>query len=79
MSIEQPLSAKLAKQQTMPKDLIPANLRPPALPRSENAPTPRAALALARSQVYQDATDAPAALRAYATDLVRRYRAAMGS
>jgi integrase len=32
-------------------------------------PTPRAALALAKSQAYQDAADAPATLRAYATDL----------
>ncbi|HEY3643374.1 MAG TPA: hypothetical protein VGL31_19920 [Xanthobacteraceae bacterium] len=32
-------------------------------------PTPRAATALAKSQAYQDAADAPATLRAYATDL----------
>jgi integrase len=32
-------------------------------------PTPRAALALAKSQAYQDAADAPATLRAYASDL----------
>ena len=29
---------------------------------------PRAAIALAKSQAYQDAADAPATLRAYATD-----------
>ena len=33
------------------------------------SPTPRAAIALAKSQAYQDAADAPATLRAYATDL----------
>src|ERR1700691_1701695 len=32
-------------------------------------PTARAALAIAKSQAYQDAADAPATLRAYATDL----------
>src|SRR5579863_10429901 len=32
-------------------------------------PTPRAAIALAKSQAYQDAADAPATLRAYAADL----------
>ena len=37
-------------------------------------PTPRAAMALAKSQAYQDAADAPATLRAYATDLAN-YRA----
>src|SRR5579871_5328916 len=37
-------------------------------------PTPRAAMALAKSQAYQDAADAPATLRAYAADLAN-YRA----
>src|ERR1700740_2365307 len=32
-------------------------------------PAPRAAIALAKSQAYQDAADVPATLRAYATDL----------
>ena len=32
-------------------------------------PTARAAIALAKSQAYQDAADAPATLRAYASDL----------
>jgi integrase len=32
-------------------------------------PAPRTAMALAKSQAYQDAADAPATLRAYATDL----------
>jgi hypothetical protein len=32
-------------------------------------PTARAAIALAKSQAYQDAADAPATLRACATDL----------
>src|SRR6516164_8128150 len=32
-------------------------------------PAPRAAMALAKSQAYQDAADAPATLKAYAADL----------
>jgi hypothetical protein len=32
-------------------------------------PAPRAAMALAKSRAYQDAADASATLRAYATDL----------
>ncbi len=32
-------------------------------------PTPRAAMALAKAQAYQDAADAPSTLRAYASDL----------
>src|SRR5271166_5792719 len=32
-------------------------------------PTPRAAMALAKSQAYQDAADAPATLRAYTADV----------
>ena len=39
-----------------------------AIPGAD-ALSPRAALALARSQAYQDAADAPSTLRAYATDL----------
>jgi len=39
-----------------------------AKPRGEDAPTPRAAMALAKSKAYQDAADAPATLKAYATD-----------
>ena len=34
-------------------------------------PAPRAAIALAKSQAYQDAADAPATLRSYATDLAK--------
>src|ERR1700741_2687629 len=37
--------------------------------RGAKPPTARAAIALAKSQAYQDAADAPATLRAYATDL----------
>jgi hypothetical protein len=37
--------------------------------RGARPPAPRAAIALAQSQAYQDAADAPATLRAYATDL----------
>ena len=40
-----------------------------AITPSSDALTPRAALALARSQAYQDAADAPSTLRAYAADL----------
>ena len=36
---------------------------------SAKPPTARAAIALAKSQAYQDAADAPATLKAYATDL----------
>lgn len=39
------------------------------LPVGEKPPAPRAALALAKSKAYQAAADAPATLRAYATDL----------
>ncbi len=39
------------------------------LPEGQKPPTPRAALALAKSQAYQAAADAPATLRAYAADL----------
>ena len=42
--------------------------RKPARTRGEDAPTPRAAMALAKSKAYQDAADAPATLKAYATD-----------
>ena len=40
-------------------------------------PAPRAAMALAKSQAYQDAADAPATLRAYAADLAN-YKAWCG-
>src|SRR5208283_3336498 len=39
-------------------------------------PTARAAMALAKSQAYQDAADAPATLRAYAADLAN-YKACL--
>jgi len=39
------------------------------LPAGEKPPSPRAALALAKSKEYQAAADAPATLRAYAADL----------
>lgn len=39
------------------------------LPAGQKPPTPRAALALAKSQAYQAAADAPATLRAYTADL----------
>lgn len=42
--------------------------KPPTTPRGLDAPTPRAALALAKSKAYQDAADAPATLKAYSAD-----------
>jgi len=47
------------------------NARKRQLSRLEGTkpPTARAAMALAKSQAYQDAADAPATLRAYAADL----------
>jgi hypothetical protein len=39
------------------------------LPEGEKPPSPRAALAMAKSKAYQAAADAPATLRAYAADL----------
>ena len=55
----------------MPTHTLPAAVRKPrnGSAPSANALTPRAALALAKSQAYQDAADAPSTLRAYATDL----------
>ena len=44
------------------------NRSPAVSQRGVDAPTPRAALALAKSQAYQDAADSPATLRAYASD-----------
>ncbi len=52
----------------MTKSVTAPSTRPPAMPRGEDAPTPRAAMALAKSKAYQDAADAPATLKAYATD-----------
>ena len=55
----------------MPTHASPAAVRKPrnGFAPGANALTPRAALALAKSQAYQDAADAPATLRAYAADL----------
>ena len=53
---------------TMTTSVTTLPIRPPAKTRGEDAPTPRAAMALAKSKAYQDAADAPATLRAYATD-----------
>ena len=52
----------------MTKSVTTPPTRPPAKPRGEDAPTPRAAMALAKSKAYQDAADAPATLKAYTTD-----------
>lgn len=43
---------------------------PTTKPRGVDAPTPQAAMALAKSKAYQDAADAPATLKAYAADWV---------
>ena len=52
----------------MTKSITTLPAQPPAKARGEDAPTPLAALALAKSKAYQDAADAPATLKAYATD-----------
>jgi len=52
----------------MTKTLSTLQTSPPAKIRGKDAPTPRAAMALAKSKAYQDAADAPATLKAYATD-----------
>ena len=53
----------------MPSSFTEARKRQLARLGGAKPPAPRAAMALARSQAYQDAADAPATLRAYATDL----------
>ena len=53
----------------MADPLIEARKRRFAGPGGAKPPAPRAAMALTKSQAYQDAADAPATLRAYATDL----------
>jgi hypothetical protein len=49
--------------------LTEARKRQPARLGGAKPPAPRAAIALAKSQAYQDSADAPATLRAYAADL----------
>ena len=58
----------------MPKPFAEARKRQLARLDGAKPPTARAAIALAKSQAYQDAADAPATLRAYASDLAN-YRA----
>src|ERR1700749_1204592 len=53
----------------MPNSFTEARKRQLARLGGGRPPAPRAAIALAKSQAYQDAADAPATLRAYATDL----------
>ena len=53
----------------MPKPFAEARKRQLARLDGAKPPTARAAIALAKSQAYQDAADAPATLRAYASDL----------
>src|ERR1700753_3205975 len=53
----------------MPDSFVAARTRQLARLGGASPPAPRAAIALAKSQAYQDAADAPATLRAYATDL----------
>ncbi len=53
----------------MPNSFTEARKRQLARLGGARPPAPRAAIALAKSQAYQDAADAPATLRAYATDL----------
>ena len=54
----------------MPSSLAEARKRQLARLDGAKPPSARAAMALAKSQAYQDAADAPATLRAYASDLV---------
>ena len=53
----------------MPNPLTEGRKRQLALLDGAKPPSPRAAMALAKSQEYQDAADAPSTLRAYAGDL----------
>ena len=53
----------------MPKPFAEARKRQLARLDGAKPPTARAAIALAKAQAYQDAADAPATLRAYASDL----------
>jgi integrase len=53
----------------MPSSFSEARKRQLARLDGAKPPTARAAVALAKSQAYQDAADAPAALRAYAADM----------
>src|SRR6201993_5509496 len=53
----------------MPDSFVAARKRQLARLGGAKPPAARAAIALAKSQAYQDAADAPATLRAYATDL----------
>jgi integrase len=53
----------------MPNTVTEARKRQLARLDGIKPPSPRAAMALAKSQAYQDAADAPATLRAYAGDL----------
>src|SRR5579863_4937398 len=56
-------------QRSMANSVTEARKRQLARLGGAKPPTPRAAIALAKSQAYQDAADAPATLRAYAADL----------
>src|SRR3954447_5640963 len=56
-------------QRSMTSSFTEARRRQLARLGGAKPPAPRAAIALAKSQAYQDAADAPATLRAYATDL----------
>jgi hypothetical protein len=53
----------------MPDPFVAARKRQLARLSGAKPPAPRAAMALAKSQAYQDAADAPTTLRAYAADL----------
>ena len=62
----------------MSKSFADASKRQLARLDGASPPTARAAIALAKSQAYQDAADAPATLRAYASDLAN-YQAWCGA
>src|ERR1700694_1667915 len=59
----------------MPKPFAEARKRQLARLDGAKPPTAGAAIALAKSHAYQDAADAPATLRAYASDLANCQRA----
>jgi hypothetical protein len=56
-------------KKAMPDPFVAARKRQLARLGGAKPPAPRAAMALAKSQAYQDAADAPTTLRAYAADL----------
>ena len=63
------IASYIVLQGSMPDPFVAARKRQLARLGGAKPPAPRAAMALAKSQAYQDAADAPTTLRAYAADL----------